>query len=442
VTKKRPFQDDSIFYTAMRQFYSASILGRPEDPYHEEPFKYTQTLNQCFQWEAHTEWVARLCENKMAAQMFIKGELTEEAEKLARLTGTLEETGLDETMGGMESGSVDAMEGIESALGIASDTSALEVMDDVMSGDVLTTYGFSPPIINLPISLSPAVIVMLTGNSEDTFYHNIDTMTLENLPYLEDWHYEDGVETARTSYFYENAEDILERRHMRTGEKIRYICVQRPAEEGGMLVIDVLKDVRNERFSEYALSPMYGFPYPTFVIPDCQSTQRSLFDFVLGLVTLISAIDPERRKKPGAWPHRPYTIWIPLPGIMEMLIPLPLDVIVPRFIGILTGVNFNIVRYNLTALEGTMELVGQEIINATPFESSNSYLLYGMDRMRYPSTYIQSKRVYGQEAHIREPTEYPLPEGATTSLEDAANKVIDARKEHPEWLTSIKGVGN
>lgn len=440
--QKRPYQDDTLVFPCYRQYYAATVLGHPPGDAHEEPVKLTQALNERILNETYQEWNARLIENTIAADKFIKGELEDEAEKLKKFSGMTADTGLESAVDGMEKGAVDATDGIEHAVGVISDDSALEVMDEILSSDVMTTYGFHPPVINLPLSPSPAIIVMLLGNSCDTFYHNMDTFSMEQNPFLEDWHYEDGVETARTSYMYENAEDILERRHLRTGEKFRYICVQRPAEEGSMLVIDVLKDVRNERFPEYVQSPMYNFPYPTFVIPDCQSTQRSLFDFVLGLVTLISAIDPERRKQPGSWPHRPYTVWVPLPGLIEMLVPLPLDVIVPKFISVLTGVNFNIVRYNLTALERTMELVGQEIINATPFESSHSYIFYGMDRMRYPSSYIQSKRVYGQEAHIREPTEYPLPEGATTSLEDAAIKVDEARKEHPEWLTSFKGVGN
>ena len=96
-------------------------------------------------------------------------------------------------------------------------------------------------------------------------------------------------------------------------------------------------------------------------------------------------------------------------------------------------------RYNISHLETTLEVIGSEIIPPAPAESSSSYIRYGMDRIRLPGSFIQSKRAYGQDGHIIAPTEYPVPEKQNTTIEDAENQIRNARKEHPEWLTDIKG---
>ena len=420
--KKRPFQDDSVFFPSFRQLYSACWLGRTGDKNHEEPIKYTQALNDYMSYESYQEWNARLNENAMAADKFIKGELSEEAKELEKLTGSMSDLDLEQTAS-------------------SGDMSALEeamTFDEILEKDMFTSYGFHPPIINLPIRLSPAIITMLLGNSNDTFYHNTDTFTLEQNPFLEDWHYEDGVQMSRVSLWYENAEEILERRHMRTGEKFKYLCVSRPAIEGCAMVAHILMVIRNERTPEFSDTPMIPFPYQPCVTPDCQSVNRSIWDFINALIV---GLGPVLRGDEGL-PPRPYIAWVPLPNLMEMMLQLPLDSVVPKFVQILTGVNWYMTRYNLTHLETTFEVIGQEKIPGTPEESSKAYQMFGMDRVRYPASYVQSKRAYGQEAHIRAPTEYPLPEKIIIPVENAIEEVNTARKEHPEWLTDIKGYGN
>ena len=427
---RRPFQDETLFLPCYRQTYAGTVLGHGAGDPHEEPVKLTQTLHEKFFQECITEWIPRLLENTIAADMFIKGELEEEKEKLSRLTGTLEETGLDDTMDGIESGSVDTMEGVEAAIGIAGDDTALEAIGDVLTKDMMTTYGFHPPVMPLPISLGPAIIVMLFGNSTDSFYNYMDSFTVENIPYFEDWHYEDGIQTGRVSYIYENAEEILARRHMRTGEPIRTICVSKPINEGEQLVMDVTKDVRNERLPEHADAYMYGFPVSNLVTPDAQSVQRNIF----GILTVLGIVWPS-----SGFPYRAYVAWYPLPPLLEMILELPLEIMLPRLISVLTGVNFAISRHNLTHIEAAHEILGQEIILGQSTEYSNGYLRYGMDRMRVPESYHQSKRIYGQEAQIRQPSEYPFPEKTVMSIGEYDELAVKTRKEHPEWLTDIKG---
>ena len=436
--QRRPFQDESLIFPAFRHLYSACFLGRPDDPHHEEPIKYTQTLNEQLYFDSYNEWIARFNENAIAADMFIRGEMADEAQKMSLLTGVLDETGLDSTVEDMETGAVEAMDGVDKAVEVVSDTEVLELMDEVLTIDMVTTYAMHPPIIQLPISLGASVLVMLFGHAYDCFYHNLDSFTMEGNGCLWDWHLEDGIQTANTWYMWESAMDILERRHMRTGEKFRYLCVQRPSVEGENLCIDILMDVRNERFPQYSDSEMIGFPYTTLLTPDSQCLSRSLFDFM-------STVVYGGFSDCFGWPNRPYVLWYPRPGIIEMLIPIfdtLMEMVVPKMVGLLTGVNLFMCKYNLTHLETTVERVGQEMIIPLPDESSQGYMRYGMDRIRYPQSMVQSKRAYGQEAHMRAPTKYPLPEGINVTPEVANEEIKRARKEHPEWLTSIKGFGN
>ena len=436
---RRPYHDETLIEPCHRQYYSAHTLGRGEGDRREEPTKLTQALNQTIFYEAAQEWNARLCENTVAADKYICGELEEEAKALQKALGLMDDLGATEMLDRVQKGGTDEAVGmIDEAAGLASSDTVLDAIDELLTIDLFTSYGIHPPIIALPIRLSPAAMTLLLGNSLDNFYNNMDTFTLENQPFIEDWHYEDGVQHSRVSFWYDNAEDILERRHMRTGEKFRHVCCQRPVGEGSAMTIDLLKDIRNERTPEFSDSTIYGFPYTTGVTPDCQSASRSVYEFISTVI--YSAAAPE-----FGWPFQAYgsPAWLPRPGIVAMLLDLigsiELDIIIPRFVSILSGAAGWFPRYNLTHLDTTLEVVGMEMIPPSPMESSSSYIRYGMDRPRLPGTFTQSKRLYGQEAHVISPTEFPVPEKQNTTIDDAISQIKNSRKDHPEWLTNIKG---
>ncbi|MDY6966278.1 MAG: hypothetical protein SVM80_09990 [Halobacteriota archaeon] len=433
--EKRPYQDDTIVFPSYRSVYSATALGHGAGDPREEPEKYTQAMNEAMLFDATKEWIARLNENLVAAKKYISGELEAEIEAAKKIDAFMTEMGVDDMVEELESGDSSAADQVDVAMELASGETALEAMDEILAVDMFTSYGFSPPVVNLPIRLSPAVLVMLMGNSFDNFYNTVDQFSLENVPYLESWHYEDGVQTAAIHYWYENAEPVLERRHLRTGEKFRHLLVHRPVGEGEMMCIDITKDIRNEKTPEYANSAMFGVMYPIAITPDCQSAGRSVIDLVGGLVRAMVCDF-------FGWPFPIHLMWVPRPGILSMLQGLPIEMIIPRFINILITLPVWLTNYTLTHCETSREVFGREIIPATFSEGGGAYMMYGMDRVRFPSTYIQSRRVYGVEAaHMRPPTEYPVPEKVMMTLDEATKQIEDARKEHPEWLTDIKGFG-
>jgi len=424
---KRAFQDETLFHPIYKKLYDRTMLGRPGDS-KEEPIKYTQSLHDSLYYDIIAEWIARLNENASAGDKFMKGEIARD-EEIKKMDKYMQEAGVDDMVESLESGDAEAMEAVDQAEGLL-DSTGMEMIEDLLqSGRSFTDYGMWPPVIVLPISMSYAVDVILYGPSTTVSYSTLDCWTMENLPYLEAWHIEEGVQKARSSFMWENAEEILERRHMRTGERFKYIPVNRPLGEGGMVMIDILKDIRNDQFPEYATAPFYYHGHVSNVGLQAQYCSRSMLELMGTLLKVYFSTTM------GKFPYRSYNFFCPSPGLFTMLQDLPVDMIAPRFIGILGGANFWWTNYILTHHTTLLEGFGEEMIPPTGEESMGAYLVYGMDKFRYPTTYKQSKYVYGEEARMISPTDYPLPVKETVSAGDAHDTILKARKEHPEWLT-------
>lgn len=424
--QKRPFQDETIFHPIYRKLYDRTMLGRPGDS-KEEPIKYTQTLHDILYYDIVAEWVARLNENASASDKFLKGDIARD-EEIAKMDKYMKEAGVDEMLESMESGGADIMDGVEQAESMI-DATGLEMIEDILQkGRIFTDYGMWPPVIVLPVSMSYAVDVIFYGPSTTVSYSTVDTWTMENLAYLEAWHIEEGIQMARSSFMWENADEVLERRHMRTGEKFRYIPVQRPLGEGGMVMIDILKDIRNDQFPEFATAPFYYHGHVSNVGLQAQYCSRSMLELVGTLLRVYFSTIM------GKFPYRSYNFFCPSPGIMNLIEQLPIDMIVPRFMGILGGANFWWTNYILTHHSTLLEEFGEEMIPPTAQESFGSYIQYGMDKYRYPPSFKQSKYVYGEGARMVAPTDYPVPVKETASVDEALESIKGARKEHPEWL--------
>ncbi|MDY6965597.1 MAG: hypothetical protein SVM80_06455 [Halobacteriota archaeon] len=430
---RRTLQDESITMPIYRHLYSACWIGHPPGDPHEEPQKFTQTLAQRIMADSSNEWNLRFAENDMLMDKFAKGELTEVMETVEKLDELMKEFGVEEAIDGITSAD-DAVTEIDKRVEEFSDMTALEAIDEILTSEALTTFILIPPVANIPLALIPAFYTLLFGPSADAFFNNLDHFTLEETGQLEDFHYEEGLLMARISYREENAMEILERRHLRTGEKFRYLCCQRPTGEGSLMVSDILKDIRNERMPEYANAPIFMHGYCSSTIPDaCQPSSRSVYE--------LCYLFPIYGQKRCGWPYQSYVGLVPVPGLFDLIFNnLPIDMIAPRMIGLFTSAEIWWSKYCLSHCAVGCELIGSETIPPLPTESVACYIRYGMDRTRYPPSMIQSKRVYGEEARIRGP--YPLPEKYTLSLDEAVEEIINARREHPEWLTDVKGFGN
>ncbi|MDY6864522.1 MAG: hypothetical protein SVY15_00925 [Halobacteriota archaeon] len=430
---RRPFQDETLFAPCLRHFYTRTTLGRPGDP-NEEPIKYTQTLNERAHIDEKEEWTARVPAFGHLSKAIARGDLDEEVEAVKRLDEFMDATGVSDDFikGTVSQGADVAVATAEAKLAEVGEGSAISMIDNMLTEDMEAEYGIFPPVIPIPQRMTAAAMSIIYGQSSDCVYYYLDVFTNE---YLWTWfnHIEEGIlktghgDLIHHAFYF----PFSERRHLRTGEKLKHVTVQRPAAEGLAMVSDVLKDLRNEVSPEHSMDPLYIQSVTSGASSmDCQYSNRAFME-IIGFLYFWSGGSLLR-----GFPFQSYTTLYPVPGVFDLLLQLPLDMLGPRFIGLLAGTNLWLPRHTMTLLETNHEVFGQEMIPPTYDESLGAYFTYGMDTPRYPTSYKQSKHAYGQDALMREPTDYPTPEGRIMAVSTAEDQINDARKNHPDWLAT------
>ncbi len=113
-------------------------------------------------------------------------------------------------------------------------------------------YMLFPPVGALRADLQQGAMKLLYGDSCDTTFVVINDYTQETY-FLLNAHCEDGIPV---DWWYAGPEDgLLDRRHLRLGYKIRELPQKLTSlDRIGMNLIDILRDVRNERAPEYGNS--------------------------------------------------------------------------------------------------------------------------------------------------------------------------------------------
>ncbi|MDY6930858.1 MAG: hypothetical protein SVJ22_02935 [Halobacteriota archaeon] len=429
---KRPFQDETLFSPCQRNFYNRTTIGRPGDP-REEPIKYTQAINDEFHADIWTEWMAREAGCAHISKAIHNGELDAETEAMKKIDGFMEATGVSEDFikGTIDSGADGALATAESKLTELGEDTALDMVDEILTEDMETEYGIFPPCIPVPQRVIAPAMSVIYGPSSTVCYYHLDQYTNEFLnTYFT--HVEDGLMTTGHGdvAHYDFEKIFAERRHLRTGEKLKFITVQRPAAEGLGMVSDILKDLRNEVSPEYAIDPLYIQSVTAALSTGyAQYPSRALLE-IIHFLYYWSGGSILR-----GFPFWSLTTLYPVPGVMDLLLQLPLDMLGPRFIGLFAGVNAWLPGHIITHSETRMEVFGEMMIPPTYNESVGAYFTYGMDVPRYPPTFKLPKYLYGLDAQVREPTEYPCPERKIMGIGEAEEAIYKARIEHPEWLT-------
>ncbi len=373
MVEKRPYVDHTDIIPISRGLCSAMVLGRPGDPREDDfPMKFTVKQIDHIRQEAQTEWESRLNENICAMKLLNENKIT--------------------------------------------------------NIDTFTSYLAYPPIWAAKVRQNKPTTVLVFGKSVDIDFTMADIFSLEALPFIASWHYENGMQTYRMHFDQETgAGEILQRRHLKVGEMFKDLLCQRPVAEGSMLARDIIMDLRNEQTPEYAQAALHHFAYMDMFSPDVQAICRSLMEMLMKVYC-------EFQTDKLGWPYMGYGNMVPRPPALDMLLQNPADIWCIRFNGLLAGSDWSS-RYVLTHQETVTELFGQEIIPPKSGETAHAYLRYGMDRYEYPNSYNQSTRAYGAEASATPPTDFPLPAKTVVSFAES-DKIIDAaRKEHPEWLT-------
>jgi len=144
--------------------------------------------------------------------------------------------------------------------------SSIESAKAIIDGKVadpskIMGYAFFPPVITIRGDLQQGTSKLMYGESCDISFICIHDLTRE-IFFVLNLHCEDGIPV---DWWLAGPDDeLLERRHIKYGYKLREVPLKtKNLMEGGLKLIDVLKDVRNERApqwsdSAYLTSMVFG----------------------------------------------------------------------------------------------------------------------------------------------------------------------------------------
>ncbi|MBD3230113.1 MAG: hypothetical protein GF329_18185 [Candidatus Lokiarchaeota archaeon] len=128
---------------------------------------------------------------------------------------------------------------------------------EVMEGKIkkpwrVLTYTFFPPIVAIRSDTQQGTMRLLFGDSVDCTFVIIDDESLETI-FLLNCHLEDGIPV---SYWFVNSyDDLLERRHMKLGYKLKEIPKKsKTLQDSATNMMSILKDIRNERTPQWSHS--------------------------------------------------------------------------------------------------------------------------------------------------------------------------------------------
>ncbi|NVM56168.1 MAG: hypothetical protein HWN66_20900, partial [Candidatus Helarchaeota archaeon] len=116
----------------------------------------------------------------------------------------------------------------------------------------VVSFWILPPVLVVRADLQQGAIRLIYGNSADVSYMAAHDMDKE-IQFVINFHFEQGL---ATNYWYiKPGDELLEKRHMKLGTKLKDIPKEIPDfHEAGNKILDILKDIRNEQDPEHANS--------------------------------------------------------------------------------------------------------------------------------------------------------------------------------------------
>jgi|Deesub1362A_J573_1020465.scaffolds.fasta_scaffold00612_2 hypothetical protein len=174
-------------------------------------------------------------------------------------------------------------------------------------------------------------------------------------------------------------DELLERRHEKTGEVYRDILVNKPVFEGKYFLRDLLDKIKP------GLNAIFYSPISAYV--DKMQAERSAFEIVS---RFFIGSDPEKY----GWPTGCYQ------GVLskDSNAYAEKSTFVKRIISYYYGIGKWYSNYLVTQPEITLEYIGRELIPPTIKESLLSEINYENSSYVYPPSYVESDILFGEDA--------------------------------------------
>ena len=198
-------------------------------------------------------------------------------------------------------------------------------------------YWALPPTVSITSNLQADAAKLIYSGDCDCSFVLLDDFTGEIVGIWAN-HVEDGLITDR--YFFapviygdEEGWEILNRRHLKIGQRLRDIPKTRKLADAGLYVLDILKDIRNEMHPEWSGGAFYVCMACLFGGYN-QVAMKSNYE-VLGAVH--DGVNAEKLGYKDSW-----FIYVPLPPLLNTLFALPRDIWIERLTNLTTGGRFYI----------------------------------------------------------------------------------------------------
>jgi len=194
------------------------------------------------------------------------------------------------------------------------------------------TYVLFPPVISIRGDLGQGSMKLLYGESIDTTFVTLNDLKNGEIFFILNGHSEDGIPI---DWWVAGPDDeLLDRRHIKLGYKIRELPQKtKNVTQAGYKLIDILKDVRNERAPQFATSSyMIGMVYGTGMANVI--AERSNWE---AIANIWDGVRPDIYGLPDYW-----FAFVPWPTLLKTLTFMSRRDFTLRLAGLSTGSQFSI----------------------------------------------------------------------------------------------------
>ena len=270
-------------------------------------------------------------------------------------------------------------------------------------------YAFFPPVLTIRGDLQQGTGKLLYGESNDISFVCINDLTNEVF-FILNVHCEDGIPVDW--WLAGPNDELLERRHLKYGFKLREVSQKiKSFTKIGIKIIDLLKDIRNERTPQwtdsiYTISMVYGAGVINVL------NEVSSYEAIGMIYDGISA-----KRTVGEYLY----CYVPWPPLIETLTYMPRSDFIMRLVGLTTGGLLYCTQFDRRARAKLREMAPEVL-------KFGAYMTWEEEGVPTPPMTLgvqlpnlKDKRVYKEEKF-----DWVYPEGHRITLADVGMDVEDA----------------
>jgi len=286
-------------------------------------------------------------------------------------------------------------------------TSKLVLEGKLENADKIFCYYFFPPVICIRSDLQQGTTTLLYGESTDTTYVVISDLTGE-IAFLLNTHSESGIPVEW--WLVHSEDELLNRRHIKLGWKLRDIPAKtKDLTKTGFRLIDIFKDIRNERTPQWAQSA-----YNTLMVYSGGMCNAGLEQSNYEVISYIwEGVNAKKISTFGDY----YFCFTPWPPFLTTLFGMPRANFTSRFCGLSSGHKLYLHQMQFPGVAGNP---GTWYMDTIP-ETVDIVWRKKLEKIGYPTPsqtlQMETPNYAKKEIYEKETFEYKYPKGDRITAE-------------------------